>query len=170
MKRKAVVILEDYVLENLIKHSESDPEKECGGFLFGKISKIKDGVIHCYVTGIYSGYGFDSTDNRFTFKPEYWKSAEDWGKKQNLNMIGFYHSHGIYKPIPSEQDLTSYDSVFPTEGLSIIYSPSHGIHADLICQDTVIMGNDIYVKNRDGSYKLVEDIFDHANEPHSRKK
>ena len=32
MKRKAIVILEDYVLKNLIEHCESDPEKECGGF------------------------------------------------------------------------------------------------------------------------------------------
>ena len=169
MKRKAVVILEDYVLENLIKHSEDNPEKECGGFLYGRISPIKSGVIHCYVTAIYSGYGIASTDNRFVFSPNYIKMAQDWGKMNHLQMIGFYHSHGIYKPIPSQEDLDTYNKFFPKEGLSIIYSPSYGIHADYICQDVVLIGNDIYIKDANNSYKLANDIIGHSNRPHKRR-
>ena len=169
MKRKAIVILEDYVLKNLINHCESDPEKECGGFLFGKISSIKSGVIHCYVTGIYSGYGMPATDNRFLFTPQYFKQARDWAKTQNLQMIGFYHSHGMYVPTPSDQDLISYNQLFPREGLSLIYSPSYGIHSDYICRDAILTGNNIYVKHGD-NYRLVDDIFDHENTPHKRKK
>ena len=169
MQRKAVIILEDYVLNNLIDHSNSNPDIECGGFLYGRISPIKDGVIHCYVEAIYSGYGLASTDNRFKFTPGYMKKAKEWGDKQKLQMIGFYHSHGRYEPTPSNQDLSTYNDLFPNEGLSIIYSPSNGIHADYICHDSIIIGNDIYIKYNDGSYKLADDIFDHENKPHKRK-
>ena len=167
MKRKAVIILEDYVLDILLNHCESNPEKECGGFLFGRISPIKDGVIHCYITGIYSGKVNTATDNRFVFPPEYFDQAKKWGENHNLDMIGIYHSHGIYEPTPSKQDLKSYNTLFPKEGLSIIYSPSHGIHSDYICQDSVLIGNDIYVK-QGKEYRRLDDIFDHDNKSHKR--
>lgn len=84
-------------------------------------------------------------------------------------MIGFYYSYGIYKPIPSQEDLDTYNRLFPKEGLSIIYSPSYGIHADYICRDVTLIGNDIYIKDANNSYKLANDIIDHVNRPHKRR-
>ena len=163
MERKAIVILEEYVLKNLINHSENNPEIECGGFLFGRIAPIKDGVIHCHVNGIYSHYGIPASDENFEFREEYLRHANNWGEKENLQIIGIYHSHVVCQPTPSKQDLKLYNTFFPMEGLSIIYNPSQGIHADYICRDAVIVGNDIYVKHKDGSYEMINNIFDHSH-------
>ncbi len=168
MKRKAVVIVAEDVFNNIVEHSQVDPDIECGGFLFGRISKITDGVIHCYVDGLYRCEGTTATKTKFVFTGDSFIKARKYGEKYNFKMIGLYHSH-IYQPNPSEPDLKIYNSVFPNQGLSIIYSPTYGIHADFICNDSFIIGNDIYIKYDDGSYRIANNIFNNENKKHPRK-
>ena len=168
MKRKAVVILTDSVFNNITEHSQINPDIECGGFLFGKISEITDGVIHCYVNGIYRCEGAVASKTSFVFTWDFFVKAKEWGNNNNMKMIGFYHSH-IYQPNPTEQDLKIYKSIFRNkEWLSIIYSPTYGMHADFICRDSIIIGNDIYKQYDDDSYKIADNIFNNENKKHPR--
>lgn len=107
----------------LVKHTLINPTKECGGFLYGSILKDKDDVF-CDVDGIYYEDKI-GTDNKFVFGFSYICRALKRMNDLNMDIIGSYHSHGIYPAILSDEDRSNLQRFFSTNKITIVYSPRY---------------------------------------------
>ena len=92
----------DDVLQAIRRHgAEAYPEEGCG-FLLGQ---MQGGDIH--VTRLYRA-GNEQAENRerrFTLSPKAYRAAQAAAETDDLDVVGFYHSHPDHPARPSETDL-----------------------------------------------------------------
>ena len=109
------------------KHGRSAFPHECCGFLLGQDQK---GVrrIHRVVAAV-NHRGEQQRHNRFTISPEAFLQAEKVARAEQLDVLGFYHSHPNAPASPSPYDL---EHAWPVYSY-VILSVSDGEPADLTC-------------------------------------
>lgn len=114
----------DKVRKALIDHTMMDPTKECGGFVYGKTWRTKNGVM-CDIDAIYYE-DKKGTDNRFVFDPVYIRNGIKiaW-ELEGMSFMGTYHSHGQYPAKFSKIDREDLQQYFGRGRVTLIYSPKH---------------------------------------------
>lgn len=90
-------ILDDILLQAL----KAYPEEACG-ILTGRKDKkgweVSGAVAAENITA-------ESRQSRYEIPPEKFIEAERASQKENMEVIGFYHSHPDFEPVPSRHDL-----------------------------------------------------------------
>lgn len=85
------------VLDDVLAHAREEMPRECCGVLLGM-----DAVVHCSVRAA------NLADNvrRFLMDPRDHLRAIRMARQQQLEVLGFYHSHPQARAYPSETDVT----------------------------------------------------------------
>jgi proteasome lid subunit RPN8/RPN11 len=91
----------DAQLKQIYAHAEETYPHECFGFLVGIFDA--GGLVHCAVRG--TNLNTERAD-RFEMDPKEFVGIEKLADNEGLNVIGFYHSHPDWPPIPSQTDIT----------------------------------------------------------------
>lgn len=114
----------DKIKRMMIDHTFKDPTKECGGFLFGNLTRTLDSVF-CDIDAIYyeDRYGSDA---KFTFGYTYIRNAKKAGRNfDSMQLMGTYHSHGQYPAVFSDVDRNELQKYFGANRVTLIYSPKY---------------------------------------------
>ena len=90
------------VLEEMHKHALADFPNECVGFFYGQ-SDDGSKTVSEYAPLTNSKEG--DQRRRFEVHPLDYMKAEQYALKNQLDLLGIYHSHPLHPAIPSEHDL-----------------------------------------------------------------
>jgi proteasome lid subunit RPN8/RPN11 len=97
----------DAKLKQIYAHAKETYPHECCGFLLGTFD---DGLVRQVRRAINQNQ--DRTD-RFVISPEEFAQAQSAADDAELDIIGIYHSHPDWPPIPSQTDMESaWEDVF----------------------------------------------------------
>lgn len=107
----------------MLEHTFARPDRECGGFLYGRINKIKEDIF-CDIDAIYYEHLY-ATNSEFVFRCSYINNGIEFSKLLNQNLIGTYHSHGIYPAVFSDIDREKLQKYFGPGKLTVVYSPKY---------------------------------------------
>jgi proteasome lid subunit RPN8/RPN11 len=77
------------------------PEEGCGILL----GREQDGVRHVERVVPLSNHSAEARGNRYLIDPEQFLLTEREGREQELDVLGFFHSHPDQPPVPSGFDL-----------------------------------------------------------------
>ncbi|MDR2345528.1 MAG: M67 family metallopeptidase [Planctomycetaceae bacterium] len=98
-----MIVINETKIAEINKHAEQEYPNECCGALLGKIDSADRKVIE--LIPISNNREPETQHNRFLIRPEEFLECEKKALKQNLDLIGFYHSHPDHKSVPSDYDL-----------------------------------------------------------------
>jgi proteasome lid subunit RPN8/RPN11 len=88
----------------IASHGERDYPHECCGLLIGRFAE--DGVKVVVETYPISNAREEAAKrNRFLIRPEELLRGEQHAAANNLDVVGFYHSHPDHPAVPSQYDL-----------------------------------------------------------------
>ena len=90
----------DVLLKKMYNHATQTYPRECFGFLVGSFEE--GGSVKQVITG--TNLNADRND-RFEMDPTEFIKVEQKAEKAELEIIGFYHSHPDWPPIPSQTDI-----------------------------------------------------------------
>ncbi len=91
-------------IDEIRRHGERDYPYECCGLLIGRFSEEgRKVVVETYQ--ISNAREEEAKPNRFLIRPEELMRGERQAREQQLDVIGFYHSHPDDQAIPSRYDL-----------------------------------------------------------------
>lgn len=91
----------DAQLKEVYAHAAEVYPHECFGFLVGEFDG--EGLVHRVVPG--TNLNTERAD-RFQMDPKEFAQIEKQADQDGLSIIGFYHSHPDWPPIPSQTDIT----------------------------------------------------------------
>ena len=90
-------------LKKIRKHGEADYPNECCGFLLGKTDRDTKTVIKS--KPVVNSRERENRYNRYYIPPEEYMRIERLARDEDLEVIGFYHSHPDAEARPSQYDL-----------------------------------------------------------------
>ena len=96
-------------------HGISDYPYECCGLLLGSFGP--DGKIVTETLPISNAREESAKRNRFLITPEELLRGEQYARANNLEIVGFYHSHPDSPAVPSQYDL---EHAWPTYSYIIV--------------------------------------------------
>lgn len=96
-------------------HGISDYPYECCGLLLGRFDP--DGKIVTETFPISNAREESAKRNRFLITPEELLRGEQYARSQNVEVVGFYHSHPDSPAVPSQYDL---EHAWPTYSYIIV--------------------------------------------------
>jgi proteasome lid subunit RPN8/RPN11 len=96
-------------------HGISDYPYECCGLLLGRFGP--DGKLVTETFPISNAREESAKRNRFLITPEELLRGEQYARAQNLEIVGFYHSHPDSPAVPSQYDL---EHAWPTYSYIIV--------------------------------------------------
>jgi len=95
------LLLTDEHIATMKHHAENTYPEECCGVILGKV--VSDSKQTVRVVGLENSFQGEK-HNRFLITPEMYRRWEKEALKEDLDIIGFYHSHPDSPAIPSEYD------------------------------------------------------------------
>lgn len=98
-----MIVLTEQHLDEIRRHGERDYPYECCGLLIGKFGTGEKVVGETYP--ISNAREEAAKRNRFLIRPEELMRGEKHARDQNLDVVGFYHSHPDDRAVPSLYDL-----------------------------------------------------------------
>jgi len=104
------------ILSEMITHAEST-SGECCGFLLG-IDTAKDRTVQHIIKT--TNVTTEDTSYRFEIAPLAFLEAEHYADRNNLQLLGIYHSHPNQPAIPSELDRVSAQPTFSNVIISLM--------------------------------------------------
>jgi proteasome lid subunit RPN8/RPN11 len=155
----AVIKIHEIIYDEIIKHANYNPTKECGGYLFGYCNK-NDYKIELLVTDIYYER-IIGKEASFFFGLVYGNKAINYMHSQNnlgrpIKLIGCYHSHGIYPALFSEADRI-LEKAWSGNRAVIIYSPSDKqMIGDIISDTGIIIPARVTTYNNEKAYQKIK--------------
>lgn len=99
--KKQIQVSEE-ILEEMHRHALSDFPNECVGFFYGKSEGSTKTVVEY---GPLENSKDGDQRRRFEVNPLDYMKAEQYALKNQLELLGIYHSHPLHPAIPSEHDL-----------------------------------------------------------------
>jgi proteasome lid subunit RPN8/RPN11 len=103
-------------IEQINLHGERDYPYECCGLLIGRFEN--DGAKVVLETFPISNAREESAKrNRFLIQPEELMRGEKYAQSNNMDVVGFYHSHPESPAVPSQYDL---EHAWPTYSYIIV--------------------------------------------------
>lgn len=116
--------IDNKVKKAMISHALEDPNRECGGFLYGNYHRNNNDIF-CDINGLYYEKIFGS-ENEFHFNFSYIVNAQAVLKQlESQSLMGTYHSHGQYPALFSETDRKQLQRYFGSNKITMIYSPGY---------------------------------------------
>ena len=114
------------ILDAIREHGEATYPEECCGFLLGRITADGDN----YVVSAWrvENRHAENRKRRYTITPQDYHAADCAARNQELDIVGFYHSHPDHPARPSATDLA--EATFPGYTY-VIVSIRDGQAADL---------------------------------------
>lgn len=96
------LLIEEDDVRRIREHGQEIYPHECCGALIGRDDG--DGRV---VTAIYAlpNASDEAQERRFLVRPEDYRAADAWARRQRADVIGFYHSHPDHPARPSQHDL-----------------------------------------------------------------
>ncbi len=113
------------VLAHIRRHGEATYPEECCGFLIGRPGA--DGNDVAYARRAVNRNP-NRREDRYVIAPEDYLAAERAARRDNMDIVGVYHSHPDHPAIPSQTDLEL--ATFPGYAY-VIASVENGKAADL---------------------------------------
>ena len=109
-------------VDEIRRHAERDYPYECCGLLIGK---FEDGgnKVATETYGISNAREEEAKRNRFLIRPEELLEGESYAREQQLDVVGFYHSHPDSPAAPSQYDL---EHAWPTYSYIIVATTKEG--------------------------------------------
>lgn len=95
------LLLTDEHIATMKHHAENTYPEECCGVILGKVDSDSKQTVR--VVGLENSFQGEK-HNRFLITPEMYRRWEKEALKEDLDIIGFYHSHPDSPAIPSEYD------------------------------------------------------------------
>ena len=89
--------------ENIKRHGIADYPHECCGFLLGEVNGETKTVRRC--EPVQNSREDENRHNRYFIRPEDYMRIEQLARSEDLEIIGFYHSHPDAEARPSQYDL-----------------------------------------------------------------
>lgn len=118
------IIFDNTVKLKMINHMLYNPNKECGGFLYGNLCRFENDTL-CNVNDIYYEKILGG-DHDFNFRLSYIVNAKNMLKNLKSELLlGTYHSHGQYQAIFSDVDRNELQRYFGPNKITLIYSPRY---------------------------------------------
>jgi proteasome lid subunit RPN8/RPN11 len=98
--------ISNHLAEKIRRHGAETYPHECCGALLGRDAEMRDGKPGREVLGLHAlvNRRDDSPRNRFSVTAEDVRDTEKVSREQNLDVIGWYHSHPDHPARPSEFD------------------------------------------------------------------
>jgi proteasome lid subunit RPN8/RPN11 len=98
--------ISNHLAEKIRRHGAETYPHECCGALLGRDAEMRDGEPGREVLGLHAlvNRRDDSPRNRFSVTAEDVRDTEKVSREQNLDVIGWYHSHPDHPARPSEFD------------------------------------------------------------------
>ena len=96
-----------HVLDAIRAHGEATYPQECCGFLLGASSGRENRVLAIWK----AQNRHTETRRRYQITPQDYRQADRAAREQNLDVVGFYHSHPDHPAGPSPTDLA--EATFP---------------------------------------------------------
>ena len=90
--------------DEIAAHGENDYPYECCGLLIGRFAGNGSKVV-TETYPISNAREEAAKRNRFLIRPEELLRGEQYAAAQNLDIVGFYHSHPDDQAVPSQYDL-----------------------------------------------------------------
>ena len=128
----SVINLTNEIIQQYMKHAESDYPHECCGFILGNFAD-QDSTGTEYLPA--ANTKEENRERRFLIDPMAYQKAEDEADKRGLSVISIVHSHPDHPDEPSEFDRDhawpgfSYIIISVQNGESISYK-SWQLHSD----------------------------------------
>ena len=120
-----MISISDSLLTEIREHGVRDYPYECCGLLLGRYEADAKVVNETYP--ISNAREESAKRNRFLIQPEELMRGEKYARSNELEVVGFYHSHPDSPARPSQYDL---EHAWPTYSY-IIVSTSEGDSGDL---------------------------------------
>jgi proteasome lid subunit RPN8/RPN11 len=111
-----MIELFEHHFKEIRDHGERDYPFECCGLLIGRF----DGDGRKIVSETYAisnAREEEAKRNRFLIRPEELMRGEKYAREQDLDVVGFYHSHPDDRPVPSHYDL---EHAWPTYSYIVV--------------------------------------------------
>lgn len=113
------------VLAHIRLHGEATYPEECCGFLIGQPYADGNDVVYARRA---VNRNANRREDRYIIAPEDYLAADLAARKENMDIVGVYHSHPDHPAIPSQTDLEL--AAFPGYAY-VIVSVKNGKAADL---------------------------------------
>lgn len=97
-----MLILQNDLIEILHSHAQKEYPRECCGILMGK--RLDQHRLASNVIQTENRKEENSQTTRFQIHPLEIFKAEEEGEREDLEIVGFYHSHPDYEAVPSLED------------------------------------------------------------------
>ena len=110
-----MIIIAEKQLSEIRTHGISDYPYECCGLLLGRFGP--DGKTVTETFPISNAREESAKRNRFLITPEELLRGEQYARSNNLEVVGFYHSHPDSPAVPSQYDL---EHAWPTYSYIIV--------------------------------------------------
>ena len=110
-----MITLAEKQLTQIRAHGVSDYPYECCGLLLGRFGP--NGKIVTEIFPISNAREESAKRNRFLITPEELMRGEQYARTQDLEVVGFYHSHPDSPAVPSQYDL---EHAWPTYSYIIV--------------------------------------------------
>ncbi len=90
------------VLACIRRHGEETYPEECCGFLIGRARADGNDVVYARRA---ANRNANRREDRYVIAPEDYLAADLAARRENLDIVGVYHSHPDHPAIPSQTDL-----------------------------------------------------------------
>ncbi len=110
-----MITIAEKQLTQIRAHGISDYPYECCGLLLGRFDP--NGKIVSEIFPISNAREESAKRNRFLITPEELLRGEQYARTQDLEVVGFYHSHPDSPAVPSQYDL---EHAWPTYSYIIV--------------------------------------------------
>jgi proteasome lid subunit RPN8/RPN11 len=117
-----LITITEELLDKIRAHGQQDYPFECCGLLIGRFESAGNKVV-VETYPISNAREEEAKRNRFLIRPEELLEGEKYAREQNLDVIGFYHSHPDSPAVPSKYDL---DHAWPTYSYIIVATEQDG--------------------------------------------
>jgi len=122
-----MVFLSEKQIEEIKSHGEATYPYECGGMLIGTFNPDNSKTVA--ETFPLENSSTEDQTNRILISPKDVLRAERYARSQQLEVIGYYHSHPEDKAIPSQYDLDHALPVWTYIIVSVLGGKAKDIHS-----------------------------------------
>ena len=98
-----MILLTQQIISEIAEHAERDYPHECGGMLIGRFEGGRKTVIETFP--LENAREKEARHNRVLILPKDVLRAEKYARENELDVVGYYHSHPDDHAIPSKYDL-----------------------------------------------------------------
>ncbi len=95
------LLLDNHAYQNLYQHARKIFPNECCGFLYGTEHENRVIFQTLEINNVMQG---DQRD-KFEIGPKDYQYGEEYARRNNVDLLGIYHSHPDHPAYPSEFDL-----------------------------------------------------------------